>query len=541
MQSIFIFEFFVSFVANKQMMIRKSIFAAAVISTCYSYAQVGINNSDPKATLDITKSASGVNGLLIPRLTNTEVTGMTMTAAQNSMMVYLTTAVPLASRTGAYINMDSPAHYYYSSTGNVWLKIIDTNTKPTGLERISASATNFGWRFIGATPANYGPLGKYAADLSWNPTNLTESFPYVGTYAAALAATSLTSADMGALGQGSFVTGAFNSAKGGFSTLLGASNKSLANAHFSVALGGMNTVTGLGSVSIGAQNSSTSNSAISIGLSNTASGESSIAMGITSEATNQNSIAMGQAAKSSGVGSVAIGSASNSSGINSFALGADTKASGNYSFAMGNSSEATNTSSLAIGYQNKATGEYATALGLGTTAGNQGNTVIGEFNAGDASPEPNSSIDRNKKLFVVGNGTSNTNRSDAFAVLRNGKVGVNASDFHILSQTSDAILQVNGNTKTNGLVANFKFGNTINADDYTVVLSGDATLPASTANNKGRILNICSDGNARTLTGNMQDSGGAYPSVILGTAGGGRCFTLQSTADAGRWWIISRN
>lgn len=523
------------------MMIKKTIFAAAIISACYSYAQVGINNSDPKATLDITKNATGINGLLIPRLTNTDVTGMTMTAAQNSMMIYLTTAVPVANRTGAYRNMDAAAHYYYDAPSTVWLKFIDTNTKPTGLERITAPSANFGWRFIGANSSNYGTLGKYAADLSWNPANTAESFPYLGTYAAALTATGISVSEMGALGQGSFVSGAYNSAKGGFSTLLGASNKSSTTAHFSVALGGLNTVTGLGSVSIGTQNSSTNTSSISIGQSNTSSGESSIAVGIASEATNQNSIALGQGAKSSGTGSVAIGSASNSSGTNSFALGADTKASGNYSFAMGNSSEATNTSSLAIGYQNKATGEYATALGLGTTAGNQGNTVVGEFNAGDASPEPNSSTDRNKKLFVVGNGTSNTNRSDAFAVLRNGKVGVNASDFHIISQNSDAILQVNGNTKTQGLVANFKFGNTINADDYTVVLSGDATLPASTANNKGRILNICSDGNARTLTGNMQDSGGAYSSVSLGTAGGGRCFTLQSTNDAGRWWIISRN
>lgn len=525
-------------------MIKKIIFAAAIMNACYSYAQVGINNSDPKSTLDISKSTtSTVNGLLIPRLTNTEVTGMTMTAAQNSMMVYLTTAVPLASRIGAYRNMDAAAHYYYDASNTVWLKFIDTNTKPTGLEKLTAPSADFGWRFIGANPSNYGTLGKYAADLSWNPTNLTESFPYVGTYAAALASTSLTSADMGALGQGSFVTGAFNSAKGGFSTLLGASNKSSAIAHFSVALGGLNTVTGLGSVSIGTQNSSTNTSSISIGLNNIASGESSIAMGIASEATNQNSMALGQGAKSSGTGSVAIGSASNSSGINSFALGADTKASGNYSFAMGNNSEATNTSSLAIGYQNKATGEYATAMGLGTTAGNQANTVIGEFNAGDASPEPNSSLDRNKKLFVVGNGTSNTNRSDAFAVLRNGKVGVNASEFHISSQSSDAILQVNGNTKTQGLVANFKFGNTINADDYTVVLSGDVTLPASTANNKGRILNICSDGNpsARILTGSMQDASGPHSFIALNATGGDKCLTLQSTNDAGRWWIIGRN
>lgn len=308
------------------MMIRKLTFAVALISVSYSFAQVGINNSDPKSTLDISKSTtSSINGLLIPRLTNTEVTGMTMTSAQNSMMVYLTTAVPLANRIGAYINMDSPAHYYYSSAGNVWLKFIDTNTKPTGLERISATATDFGWRFIGANPSNHGTLGAYATDLSWNPTNTAESFPYLGNYATAKTLTGLTPADMGALGQGSFVTGAYNSAKGGFSTLLGSSNKSGAAAHFSVALGGLNTVTGLGSVSIGSQSFSTNTSAISIGTANTASGESSIAMGVGSQGTNTNSVAIGQGAISSGMGSVAIGSAANSSGLNSFALGASTK------------------------------------------------------------------------------------------------------------------------------------------------------------------------------------------------------------------------
>ncbi|MCI3938103.1 hypothetical protein MQX03_12895 [Chryseobacterium aahli] len=336
-------------------MIRKTIFVTAIISTTNLYAQVGINTTTPKSTLDISKVAtSTINGLLIPRLTDTEVTGMPMSADQNSMMVYLTSAVPLASRTGAFINMDSPAHYYYSAPGNVWLKFVDTNTKPTGLERITTSPVNFGWRFIGATPSNYGSLGKYAADLSWNPTDLTESFPYLGTYSTALASTSLPVTEMGALGQGSFVTGAYNSAKGGFSTLLGASNQSSSSAHFSVGIGGLNTVTGLGSVSIGSQSSSTNTSSISIGTSNTASGNSSLVLGVSSSATNINSVAIGQGANSSGQGSVAIGAAANSSGLNSFAMGADTNASGAYSFAMGNDSDATGLSALSIGFQTNA-------------------------------------------------------------------------------------------------------------------------------------------------------------------------------------------
>ncbi|MCI3938102.1 hypothetical protein MQX03_12890 [Chryseobacterium aahli] len=166
-------------------------------------------------------------------------------------------------------------------------------------------------------------------------------------------------------------------------------------------------------------------------------------------------------------------------------------------------------------------------------------TAIGEYNTDDPSPEAGSSLLRYKKLFAVGNGNATT-RSDAFAVLRNGKVGVNISAFDVVSQTSDAVLQVNGNTKTQGFVANFKIGNTIVADDYTVVLNGNVTLPVSNAASKGRIVNLCSDGSLRTITGSMRDSGAAYPTINLDTSVGQRCINVQSAGD-GTWWIIARN
>ena len=59
----------------------------------FCFSQVGINNTDPKASLDITTTnqASPINtdGILIPRIDAFPATSPT--AAQQGMMVYLTT------------------------------------------------------------------------------------------------------------------------------------------------------------------------------------------------------------------------------------------------------------------------------------------------------------------------------------------------------------------------------------------------------------------------------------------------------------------
>ena len=564
-------KFLLDCIDKKHDMRKKIVSLTALYATAFVSAQVGISTTAPKSTLDVTKNSNfATNGLLIPRLTSAEITVMPVGADQNSMMVYLVDVVPAGSRTGAYVNMDTPAHYYYDGVKNIWVKFLDTDTGkiPSGLERLpSPTATaDFGWRYIGANPTQYGTVGQFASDLSWNPTDMSLPFPLVGSYSTALEYSGLALADMGALAQGSFVSGSLNSSKGPFSSLLGAGNSSTAAANFSFAAGALNKVqnnyasafgafntsTGTGSLAAGEQNTASGNNSVSLGNnntssgggsfavgqtnissgensialgnSNTASGSNSIAMGIQSKATADNAFALGQGAKATTQASVAIGPNAQAQALNSFAIGPDTSASGQYAFAMGNATTAAGLSSFSLGH--------------GTRASNMSGFSIGQFNTVDGAPEPGSYTNMAKRLFTIGNGSSDASRSDAFMVLRNGKVGINFDNFE--NTTNSSNLQVNGSTQTQGFGASFKFGNTILESDYTVVLNANAALPTSNTSNQGKIYVICSDGSARTLSGSLQDSGGAYTNFSLGTTAGTRCLQVQSVGD-GRWWIIGRN
>ena len=80
----------------------------------FSYAQVGVGNTNPQATLDITASnqatPSNEDGILIPRVDAFPLTAPT--AAQDGMLVYLTTAVGLNSK----------GFYYWDQATTSWIR-----------------------------------------------------------------------------------------------------------------------------------------------------------------------------------------------------------------------------------------------------------------------------------------------------------------------------------------------------------------------------------------------------------------------------------
>lgn len=97
---------------------------AALAITSAATAQVGINNTTPTATLDITaKTPSGTTsstneGLLIPRVTRERVNSITTPVT--STMVYVDD-VSTGNATGASVNIDAVGFYYYN--GVAWTKM----------------------------------------------------------------------------------------------------------------------------------------------------------------------------------------------------------------------------------------------------------------------------------------------------------------------------------------------------------------------------------------------------------------------------------
>ncbi|WP_131368679.1 hypothetical protein [Chryseobacterium luteum] len=90
------------------------------------YSQVGINNSDPKATMDITANAGSnrAQGLILPRLTGDQIklkNGQYGTD-QNGTLIYATSGISSPDSTGKTSNITSAGYYYFNSV--VWEKVI---------------------------------------------------------------------------------------------------------------------------------------------------------------------------------------------------------------------------------------------------------------------------------------------------------------------------------------------------------------------------------------------------------------------------------
>jgi len=158
-----------------------------------------------------------------------------------------------------------------------------------------------------------------------------------------------------------------------------------------------------------------------------ASGVRSHAQGYMSQATGEDSFASGKSTVAEGARTVAQGSGSKAIGGNSFASGNGTTANGwnsatfnsgtttegTNSFAAGESTLAKGVDSFAIGKSTQAIGNNTFTTGRATIAGYENQAVVGKYNNNKSST-----------LFEVGNGTYDTNRSNAFEVYSDGHAEV---------------------------------------------------------------------------------------------------------------------
>ena len=106
----------------------------------------------------------------------------------------------------------------------------------------------------------------------------------------------------------------------------------------------------------------------------------------------------------------------------SIAIGNNTLASGSASVALGIRCSAKNFGSVALGHLARSIGNSAIAAGYYTRADAFVSTAVGTGNVGGGNANTWIATD---PIFEVGNSTDTTNRSNAFTVLKNGRVGIN--------------------------------------------------------------------------------------------------------------------
>ena len=151
---------------------------------------------------------------------------------------------------------------------------------------------------------------------------------------------------------------------------------------------------------------------------------------------------------------LAEGFGTTASGNYSHAEGFGTIASGLYAHAEGEYTIASQSHSHAEGYNTVASGNYSHAQNYLTIAAGDCQTAVGKYNASDTT-----------SIFVIGNGASGSNRSNALTVDWNGNVDI----------ASGAKYKINGTALAASDVGAVPTTRTVNSK----TLSADITLDAS--------------------------------------------------------------
>ena len=96
-----------------------------------------------------------------------------------------------------------------------------------------------------------------------------------------------------------------------------------------------------------------------------------------------------------------------------------------------------------MGYRTQASGHRTTALGNSAEAHSYAETALGSYNT-HLSPNSKASWNSEDRLFVIGNGSSSSNKSDALVILKNGNIGIGDST------PTEASLVVSGSIVASG-------------------------------------------------------------------------------------------
>lgn len=173
-----------------------------------------------------------------------------------------------------------------------------------------------------------------------------------------------------------------------------------------------------GLIAMGYRNTASASYSAAIGANNTASGQYSVTMGYQNDVSGMYAATIGLSNTSSYACAMAMGQGNTSSGHCSIAMGCSNDAEKDYSVAIGHENTALNHYSVTIGRGNTASGEYSVSIGKGLIAAGDTQTALGRFNVDETEFDM-------RNLFILGNGTSISNRSNAMAVDVAGNLNMN--------------------------------------------------------------------------------------------------------------------
>ena len=306
-------------------------------------------------------------------------------------------------------------------------------------------------------------------------------------------------------------------------------NQSYALDNYAVSIGNNNVVSGLNSTAIGAINQVNGDYAFSVGLGNQVTDNYAFSLGRNSSATDIFAMTLGENNTASGQVAMAIGEGNLSSGSFSIAMGRSAESSSVVSVAIGDNVEASGQRATALGHNTQASGNHSTVMGLGTQTTSYASTIIGLYNTSyGGNPSAWSAGDY---LFVIGNGTSNANRSNALEVYKSGYHSINSTTTGLNINSEYRGLSINNTGPTGISISNgSEDGISVSSPTDTglvITNAGSVGVFASSDDYGGRFFGD----NVGIYASGGQIQGG-IPDIILGSS------NISSLSDDG---IISTN
>lgn len=221
-------------------------------------------------------------------------------------------------------------------------------------------------------------------------------------------------------------------ATGEYST---ASGSGEASGNYSTAFGQNTLAIGDHSFAGGESNEANGKHSATFGRDNFSDGENSFTFGRFCTASGKDAIAGGEDCIAVGDNSIAIGSSAITNNNNSIALGLINTSSGNQAVTIGSLSSSTGVFSFSLGSYNKSKGSYSASVGTNLVSNAYASLAVGRYN--DSIVSPKTFYSTNQPAFIVGNGSSETSRGNAFMVTYAGDALIDNKLLPMVDDQSD--------------------------------------------------------------------------------------------------------
>jgi autotransporter adhesin len=296
--------------------------------------------------------------------------------------------------------------------------------------------------------------------------------------------------------------------------------------------------TGEYSFAAGQNTRASGRSSTALGSETIASKDYAFAAGYNTSANGERSIALGGLTTANGPSSFAAGHNSHANGASSIAVGNYAQAMGDYQTVLGFSTIAEGEGSVAVGYDATAHGHESVAIGRFVTTNSFRQTALGVYSHAFPASSQTQWLGTDP-LFIIGNGTSILERSNALTILKNGKAGFGTVAPKALVHIDGNFL-VGGENITPGATAHVEGSMLLKKNSYSG--AGQLLLEETAAADGARITfrNTNVSGKFWDVFGLTNASDPATASFNIYYQGSGNAFVIYGTGNASLKGVLTQ-